>query len=466
MIKQKIIWSILFAAGLFMLFAGSSLAAVSADEARQLGTTLTEFGAIKAGNEDGSIPAYTGGLKMDRGKGQSYADPFKGEKPLYTIDAKNVAKYASQLTEGTKALIKRFPDTYKVHVYPTHRSVWYPSWVIQNTLKNATTAKLSGEIIGDGVSGPDEGGFPFAGIPFPIPKTGCEVMWNYKIHVSQPAIYSYNSAWLVDTAGRVSSLPDVVQYHLYPWYEQSKYIRSKGFDAVFGFSSLLTSPPSSAGTYFLNFYLPKGEGGGQQVWFYTPGQRRVRKAPEFAYDVPVASYGGVFFWDEVFGFVGRLDRFDYKLIGKKEIILPYNQYKISNQLQPNEFLGPKHLEPSAVRWEKHRVWVVDSTRKAGARHAYSRRTFYIDEDSWALLASESYDNAGSLWRYAMPITWPIYDMGGIGATGWTTTDIIKGNYITINAGYAMPGHFVRCYSETKDLNIPLTPQAVASSLVR
>ncbi|MFA4917196.1 MAG: DUF1329 domain-containing protein [Syntrophales bacterium] len=449
-----------------MLFTGNSLAAVSADEARQLGTTLTEFGAEKAGNADGSIPAYTGGLKMDRGKGRSYADPFKNEKPLYTIDASNVDKYASLLTQGTKAMIKRFPDTYKVHVYPTHRTVRYPSWVLENNIKNATTAKLGGEFEGDNMIGADKKGLPFAGIPFPIPKTGYEVMWNHMLQIEPPVVNFACLALLVDTTGYASKFGGITHYHLHPWYEKSGEIREQTNDALFGFSSTMKFPPSQAGTHFLNLYMPNAAEGGQRVWFYTPGQRRVRRAPEFAYDVPIASYGGVFCWDEVFGFVGRMDRFDFKIIGRKEMIIPYNVFGITNSATLDEQAGVKHVNPSTVRWEKHRVWVVDSTRKAGKRHVYSRRTFYIDEDSWAIAVSDSYDSAGKLWRITNLYLYPPYDAFGIINGTWSISDLAKGNYVVINTGRQEPGNFIKVYTDSAGLGIPLTPQAVAAGGVR
>ena len=51
----------LFAAILAVMSA-SAVAAVSPDEAAQLGKTLTPTGAEKAGNKDGTIPEWTGGL--------------------------------------------------------------------------------------------------------------------------------------------------------------------------------------------------------------------------------------------------------------------------------------------------------------------------------------------------------------------------------------------------------------------
>ena len=458
-----------FLACILAASCGSALALVSADEAKKLGMTLTEFGAEKAGNADGSIPAYAGGLtKAPAGytkNADQYVDPFKGDKPVFSIDAKNMAQYDALLTPGNKALLKRFP-TYKVDVYPTRRSVAYPAWVIQNTTKNATTAKLSGTGEGDGVSGADPEGTPLPGVPFPIPKNGYEVMWNHMLHYAPAVKDNYSSGWLVDASGNITGLPESHSYYVSPFYDQSGALRKQTFGAYLAISSELMSPPSAAGTHFLNFYLPDASEGGQKVWFYTPGQRRVRAAPEFSYDIPIASYGGVLLWDEIFGFVGRMDRFDFKLIGKKEMIVPYNAFPLTNQSTAKEAVGPKHLNPEVVRWEKRRVWVVEADRKASARHVYSKRTFYVEEDCWCIVASETYDNANNIYRVGFIHTFPTYDFGGVNTDTWHYHDLIKGNYFVTNIGRKDPGHYVRSYDSAKGLPIKMTPQAVAGGGVR
>lgn len=447
-----------------------ALAEVTAEEAGQLGTTLTEFGAEKAGNADGSIPAYTGGLtKPPAGwtkDADRYVDPFASEKPLYSVTAKNMSQYAALLTEGNKGMLTRFPDSYRLDVYPTHRTVAYPSWVAKNTVKNATTVKLAGQVAGDTVEGADAEKSPFPGIPFPIPKNGVEVMWNYNFHYTAPITHTIPGAWLIDTGGSASSLPTPNEYFLHPWYEQSGKLRKETYNAVHGFTSVLQDPPSSAGIVFLNYYMHHAADGGQKVWFYTPGQRRVRAAPEFAYDIPIASYGGVLLWDEIHGFTGRMDRFDFKLVGKKEMLVPYNVFGITNQVASKDFLGKKHANPDAVRFEKRRVWVVDATRKPNARHVYSRRTFYVEEDCWCIVASEAYDNGGKLWKNMSIYNFPTYDVGGINNDGWGFNDLIKGNYTLINVGVKDPGKLVRSYASQEGLPLTLSPQAVVGGSVR
>lgn len=468
--KLKRVLGALFAAGVSTLLAPSALAAVTAEEARQLGTTLTEFGAEKAGNKDGSIPAYTGGIEKVAGyvprSTPHYIDPFANEKPLYSVSAKNMAQYDALLTPGNKALMNAHPD-FRIDVYPTRRSVRYPAWVLPNILKNATTAKLGGQIEGDAVQGADKNNKPFPGVPFPIPKNGAEVMWNYKMHMKPAVSHLIANAYLVDTAGGVSAMSVPDEWFVAPWYDVKGKLRAEAYDSILGFYAPQIAPPSAAGIVFLNFYLSDaGESGGQKVWFYTPGQRRVRAAPEFAYDVPIAAYGGAILWDEIFGFVGRLDRFDFKLVGKKEMIVPYNVFAMTNNMSKKEdYLGKKFVKPEAIRFEKHRVWVVDATRKPDARHVYSRRTFYIEEDCWCMVSQETYDNAGKIYRVFHNTVFPTYDVGGVNGFGWITYDLIKGNYFTTNMT-GEPGRLTHSYETAEGLNIPLTPAAVAAASVR
>lgn len=467
--SRKNILCTLVVAGTCAIGASSTFAAVTAEEAKQLGATLTEFGAEKAGNKDNSIPAYTGGLEKVAGYDPKtmpqYLDPYKDEKPLYSVDAKSMAKYEAELTEGTKALMKQYPS-FRIDVYPSHRSFRYPSWVLQNTVKNATTAKLVGEVEGDALSGAADGGLPHAGIPFPIPKTGYEVLWNQTARYAAAVSHNVGGGYLLDSAGNMTTLPSASEYFLHPWYDKNGKLRSQTFDALFGFSATLTSPPSSAGIVFLNYYTPNAAEGGQKVWFYTPGQRRVRLAPEFSYDVPIASYGGVTVWDDIYGYLGRMDRFNFKIVGKKEMLIPYNAFGPTNTLEVKDILGPKHINPAAVRWEKHRVWVVDGVRKEGARHAYSRRTFYVDEDCWCIVSSEAYDNGGALWRVSHYYGFPTYDTGGFNTETWSTNDLIKGNYFILNTGHKEPGNSIRSYDTAEGLPVRLTPQAVAAGGVR
>lgn len=156
------------------LTAAHSMAAVSSDEAAKLGTSLTPLGAERAGNADGSIPAWTGGIPKDAGAVDDkgfLSDPFASEKPLFTITAQNVDKYKDKLTPGQLAMFKRYPDTYKIPVYTTHRTATVPDAVMEATKHNAVKTNLV-----QGGNGLEN--FELAN-PFPIPKSGLEVIWNH-----------------------------------------------------------------------------------------------------------------------------------------------------------------------------------------------------------------------------------------------------------------------------------------------
>ena len=443
-------------------------AAVSADQAKALGTTLTLFGANPKASADGSIPAYTGGLTQAppgfKPDGQNYKDPYADEKPLYTITSANLSQYEKFLTPGTLTLFKQFPD-YSINVYPTHRSMHYAKWFLDNTVKNATTAKMAGQVEGDEVVGAAPDHQAFQGIPFPIPTNGYEVLWNNLFRFAPPISLMQGDSYMVDSSGNVNPLPGFYAYYMHPWSSPDPDFRKLTYNAVYGFNTLLTSPPSSAGTDFLNYYLPNAAKT-PPIWFYTPGQRRVRRAPDFAYDVPMAAYDGILFWDEPWGFVGRMDRFDFKLVGTKEMIVPYNEFKITNTEDAKKTLGPKFVKPSAMRWEKHRVWVVNAVLKPDARHAYSRREFYVDEDSWAILLAEAYDHSGKLWRETQNLVFPAYDVGGMNMDSFITYDLHKGNYVVINTDRNEPGHYVRSYTSPKGLHLSLRPDQMENGNVR
>lgn len=438
-------------------------AAVSAEDARQLGNTLTEFGAVKAGNKEGSIPPYTGGLRdapagFKPGTG-FWADPYKDEKPLYRIDAKNMAQYADKLTEGQKHLLVNNPASFYIDVYPSHRTVTYPEHVLKATVRNATACKtLKDNLAVDTACR--------GGMPFPIPRSGYEAMWNQVLrYIGETDVQTpYGRSLVVDPNGKVVLTAEQQSLTETPYYQTR--LTDRDPQLYWRTFAYVRGPARKAGEMsgLMDFLDPTEKP--RRAWNYTPGQRRVKLAPEFSYDTPVGSIGGVVFYDELFLFSGKMDRFDFKLVGKKELLIPYNTFGVTNTMAVADFLGPKHVNPTAVRWEKHRVWVVDGTRKAGARHAYSRRTFYVDEDCWCIVASETYDNAGALWRVSNYYTFPTYDTGGFNNETWSTNDLVKGNYFVLNTGHKEKGNSIRSYETADGLPIALTPQAVASTGVR
>jgi Protein of unknown function (DUF1329) len=378
-------------------------AAITADEAKALGTTLTPIGAEKAGNKDGTIPAYDGGLKtapagFKAGDGIR-PDPFAGEKPRLVIDAKNMAQYADQLTDGTKALLKTYPS-FHVDVYPTHRTVAFPKYVTDGTAATAVQAKTTNE--GRSIEG------AHAGFPFPIPKTGYEAMWNHLLRFNGESYTAKYRNLNVDSSGHTALATEGASVEEFPFWDASK----TSSDTYWRIKLMYTGPARRAGEGLLIVDpLDMGQKD-RRAWVYLPGQRRVKVAPDLAYDTPNPGTAGATTFDDAFIFNGSMDRYDFKLVGKKEMYVPYNDYAAVYQSKQDDLVKPNHLNPDLVRWELHRVWEVQATLREGKRHVYSKRTFYLDEDSWAALASDNYDARGQLYRSGFAYMAPSYDLPG------------------------------------------------------
>lgn len=406
-----------------------AIGAVTADEAKQLGTTLTEFGAVKAANADGSIPAYTGGLtkppadfKPDSG---FWVDPFKDDKPVLRIDAKNMDKYADKLSEGQKHLLKKFP-TYYLDVYPTRRTAAYPKKVLDATVRNATSCKTLKE--GLALDTACRGG-----LPFPIPKTGYEVMWNQILRYQGDTTIttSASRSWVVDSSGKSVMTAQQATVSDFVYYQTD--VADRDPNMAWRVYSISQQPARRAGemTGLADYLDPEARP--RKAWSYTPGQRRVKLSPEFAYDTPVASMGGVTLFDELFVFSGKMDRFDFKLLGKKEMYIQYNAYKNVYDCPTQEkALMPSHVNPECERWELHRVWAVEATLKNGQRHAYSKRVYYFDEDLTGASNYDAFDQSGALYRTLFQAATPKYDKLIPYASKNVVYDFNKGMYAYVN----------------------------------
>ena len=409
----------LLPAALTLALSSAAVAGVSADEAKQLGTSLTAIGAEKAANKDGTIPAYTGGLTtapagFKPGDGVR-PNPFAGEKPRLSIDAKNMAEHADKLTEGTKALLQKYPS-FRIDVYPTHRSVAFPKFVTDNTAKCAVAAKTSNE--GRSMEG------CHAGFPFPIPKTGYEAMWNHLVRFNGQAYQSKYRNLNVDASGRVTLATEGNSTQEYPFWDAGK----DSADTYWRIKLMYTGPARRAGEGLLIIDPLDVSAKDRRAWTYLPGQRRVKVAPDLSHDTPNPGTAGSNTFDDVFIFNGSMERFDFKLVGKKEMIVPYNDYAAVYEAKQDELLKPNHMNPDLVRWELHRVWVVEATLRDGKRHVYGKRVFYLDEDSWAALASDQYDGRGQLYRAGFAYMAPSYDLPAPYTDMFGHYDLVAGIY--------------------------------------
>lgn len=413
--------------------ASLAQAAVSADEAAKLKTTLTPLGAERAANKDGSIPAWDGGMtKAPAGykSGEPRPDPFASEKPLLSINAKNMEPHAARLSDGVKALMKKYPD-FRIDVYPTHRTAAAPQWVYDNTFKNATRAKLA-----DGGQGTDGA---YGGTPFPMPKDGYEVFQNHRLAWTGTYIQAPVRVWVVTSDGKRAMASGGTQSFRKQYYDPEGSLEK--FDGYYQLGKFLVSEPGSkAGEAILahdniNATNPRG------LWQYLVGQRRVRKAPSVAYDTPDSVTSGIGLFDEAFNLFGPIDKHELKLVGKKELYIPYNNNKAASA-KVAELVTPNTLNPSQVRWELHRVWEVEATLAAGKRHVVPKRKYYIDEDSWQIILFDGWDAKGELWRTNYTLTLLAPDIPAIvGNMVWGGYDLQTGAYYLNMASNELPAQY-------------------------
>jgi hypothetical protein len=439
-------------AALFSLFYAVNFlrATISAGDANRLGNDLTPLGAEKAGNADGTIPAWTGGITTPPAGytvGMHHPDPFKEDAVLFTINAANADKYADKLTAGHVALMKAYAD-YVMPVYATHRSFSNPQRIYEATKQYATTASLTGD--GNGITG------AVVGAPFPIPQNGLEVIWNHLTRYRGIAAARHFSQAAPQRNGSYT-LVDFEDEFLFNYVREG--IHEKDLDNVLIFyKQAVTAPARLAGSILVVHETMDQVKEARRAWVYNTGQRRVRRAPNVAYDNPGTASDGMRTSDQFDMFNGAPDRYNWKLVGRKEMYVPYNSYKLhSDTLKNTDILKPLHINQDLTRYELHRVWVVDATLKPGTNHVYSRRTLYFDEDSWQILAADQYDGRGQLWRVSEAHCINYYDAQVFWSTLEVHTDLIAGRYLAFGLDNERPMY---------DFTIKRTPQDYTPSTLR
>ena len=397
------------------LASGGAIAKSSAADAAKLGNELTPMGAMKAGNKDGSIPEWTGGItKPPAGYtvGDHHQDPFPTDKIQYSITAKNVADHKGLLTPGQVKLFATYPDTFKMNVYQTRRSASYPEHVYKAVKVNATQAELVEG--GNGIKN------AAVGIPFPIPANGLEAIWNH--------IVRYRGEALIREGGQAA--PTAGGDYTYVGFDEELLLPYgvKGVtpaelektNILFKFKQKVTKPARLAGTALLVHETMDQIKTPRQAWTYNTGQRRVRRAPNVAYDAPGSASDGLRMTDDFDMYNGAPNRYNWTLKGKQELLIPYNDYRLhSDKVKYSDIIQPGHINPDLVRYEKHRVWVVEANLKDNTRHIYKKRVFYIDEDSWQVAVSDIYDNRDELYRVAVAHGLNYYEV----PTQWSTLEV-------------------------------------------
>ena len=396
----------LLVATLTVACAGSALAEVSADEAKKLGTTLTVWGAEVAGNKEGTIPAYDAAnaqpkppSNWDPKNPGPRKDPW-GEKPLFTITAQNAARYADKL-DAMVELFKKYPN-FRMDVYPTHRTYSVPKFVADLTIKNATSCKAAeGGLVLEGCYG---------GLPFPMPTNGSQLMWNHLLSYENVNLGSANRSFTVPITGSPVFTGENHSVSYLPFYDPAVPGPRPSDLVYWKYHNWDVAPARIVGQHLVLMDSLKQIAGGRRAWQYIPGQRRVKLAPDLAYDTPSPYSGGSQNMDDAKGFLGAIDHFNWTLKGKKEKFIIANNFLLTDPgvCPESKVFQPHFPNPDCIRWELHRVWVVQGDLKPEFRHVYHRRVHYWDEDGYGGGSGEMYDAGGSLYRINNTHQFPFY----------------------------------------------------------
>lgn len=399
----------ILASTLTVLLSGAALAAVTPQEAEKLGQELTPVGAEKAGNAEGTISPWEGNdtprAGWEWGKNRFDFWKYKDDKPLFSIDASNVDKYKDHLTDAQITALKGIKD-YRMDVYPTRRTCAVTPTLAERSKANA----LEGKIGADGWSLEHA---RTAGVPFPIPKAGVEVMYNAK---ERPQ--SIGTTWN-DGTSVISPRPGTDDFTWYQWLQyfywptqkaERPSMEADGEIDAYGF--YMFSKPAGLAGQGLIYSVPIAKD--PEQYYYFPGQRRVRRLPTYVFDTPFIGYENQYMIDEQLMQWSTLDRFEYKLVGKKEVYVPVNAFKMFEyKANPSNIFGKSFINPAYRRYELRRVWVVDAQLKQGFRHLAPHRTYYVDEDSWNIVTSVDFDAQGKVWKLLEGFQIPAWEIGGV-----------------------------------------------------
>lgn len=398
-------------------------AQVAPEQIQRLGNDLTPFGSPMAGNADGTIPAWNGGITEPPAgyePGMFHPDPYADDAVLFTITGENVDQYADKLSPGQVAMLRQYP-TFSMNVYPSRRSTSAPEWVYEATRRNAQTGRLIAG--GEGVEN------VVIGVPFPFPTDAKQVMWNHKLKFRGPVGVRRMWNQAAPTTAGSYTLIRLVEELITPYSRPNA--RYEDLNNIhFYYLQEVLSPARLAGSVLLVHETLDQTMQPRSAWTYNPGQRRVRRAPNVAYDNPGTASDNLRTNDNTDMFNGAMDRYDWRIAGQREMYVPYNSYKLhSGDLRVRDIIRPYHINPEHPRYELQRVWVIEATLKEGFRNIFQRRTFYVEADSWQIVVADLYDSRGELWRVGEGHPINYYEVPAIWTTLEVYYDLQSGRYI-------------------------------------
>ncbi len=386
---------------------------------------FTPVGAERLGTAQGTIPAWTGGLTKESwpknySAASRLADPYPSDKPLFVITAQNYKQYAARLSRAHQALFAKYAD-YRMPVYATRRSASYPQAIYDATQKNIGKAKLSGSDALENAR---------LGFPFPRPQNGVEIMWNHRVRYRGDSLQTRTAQAIVLPDGTIHDRTTNF-FRVYSRYANvadpvditKQNILLKG---------VTFTSRSSRGVDFVVLFHETANSikDPRRLWVLIVAAHKLLRIPPVGYDFPMPGTEAIALVDMIDMYNGPFDRYVWKLVGKRELYLPYNSYRISDgRYKYAQLLTGRFFNPEATRYELHRVWIIEATERGGKKHLFGKRTFYVDEDSWNATLVENEDHAGALWRFQEGHVLPDYAHQTTFSTPVITYDLKDGRYL-------------------------------------
>nr|WP_298380367.1 DUF1329 domain-containing protein [uncultured Halomonas sp.] len=409
-------------------------AKVSSQEAQKLGSELTCVGAEASGNADGTIPPFTGeymgklpgNVNYTPHVGQHPVNPFANEQPKFVINGSNWRDYQDKLSEGQQALFQRYPDKFEMPVYESKRIFSYPQQVCDIAKRNATEAELT------------DGGLGYTGYkggtPFPIPSgpdKALQVLFNLTFpYLAYTEVMEKRDIAEVSASGNITwGQTKNTGLNMTTKPEEM----GKPVGGVMAYNNTGTLKPTRNKGSATVSSEPMNFTNDRLAWNYNPGTRRVRQLPEYGFDSAASGTSGKVTIDQDRLMNGSPIRYNWTLLGKKEIYVPINTYRLHTEdVSYDALLQPDVPNPDFMRYELRRVWVLEGALKNNYRHKYGKRVLFIDEDSWHGLMSDYYDTRGQLVQHGVVNYYYTPDTNAFHAGTSFYYDLKSGGYVAYN----------------------------------
>jgi hypothetical protein len=314
-----------------------------------------------------------------------YVNPFIEDKIQFEINSSNYENYLTQLTDGQIKMFQSYPDTFVMNIYPSRRSCAVPQEVLDLSKSGNANMIADGEGV-DGIVG---------SIPFPNASEPLHHVWNHILRYRGVDIIGGAPYYVVNPDGSMTQgAGEAIAKNCWNPFVKDNYC--KGLQGML--MQKVTHPPRLADASLLVIESLNALDNPRKAWVYDPGTRRVRRAPNIAYDYLGSASQGLSTADSFDGFNGAKDRYNWSNVGTELKFMPYNVYDFYNA-DRKEVLANFHVNQKYMRYELVKVNIVKAEVKSDKRHIYPHRVMYFDTDSHGMISEEIYDGKKEIMNY-------------------------------------------------------------------